>query len=250
MDKDIKLAAKLEQGLRDIYYNPKTGYRSSERLYRKALEDELNVKRKLVKEWLKSQDMYTRYKPVVRKHKFRKTYVDYLGEQIQMDLVDMRKYKNQNKGYYWILTAVEILSRYAFAIPVYRKDTNNMTKAVTEVLKQFKNRFDVHPRVAQFDDGKEFYNVGVKTLLEKHEIGCFSTKSDKKAAIVERFNRTLKTVMWKYFYSKGTYKWIDVLDQLLYRHNNTKHSTILMKPKDVNKKNEDQVWTTLYGHIC
>ena len=55
--------------------------------------------------------------------------------------------------------------------------------------------------------------------------------------------------MWKYFYSKGTYKWIDVLDQLLYKHNNTKHSTILMKPKDVNKKNEDQVWTTLYGHL-
>ena len=33
----------------------------------------------------------------------------------------MGKCKNQNKGYYWMLTAVEILSRYAFAIPVYRK---------------------------------------------------------------------------------------------------------------------------------
>ena len=67
MDKDIE----LEQALRDIYYNTKTG--SSERLYEKALEDGLNVCRKLVKEWLKSQDTYTRYKPVVRKHKFRKT---------------------------------------------------------------------------------------------------------------------------------------------------------------------------------
>ena len=47
----------------------------------------------------------------------------------------------------------------AFAVPVYRKDTNNMTKAVIELLKQFKGRFD---------DGKEFYNVGVKILLEKH----------------------------------------------------------------------------------
>ena len=49
------------------------------------------MNRKLVKEWLKSQDTYTRYKPVVRKYKFRKTFVDYLGEQIQMDLVDMGK---------------------------------------------------------------------------------------------------------------------------------------------------------------
>ena len=225
MDKEMELSAgsvQLEQGLRDIYYNPKTGYQSSERLYKKALEDGLNVNRKLVKEWLKSQDTYTRYKPVVRKHKFRKTFVNFLGDQIHMDLEDMGSYKNQNKGYYWILTAVEILSRYAFAVPVYRKDTNNMTKAITELLKQFKDRFDErYPKVAQFDDGKEFYNVGVKTLLEKHEIEYFSMKLDKKAAIVERFNRALKS-MWKYFYSKGTYKWIDILNQLVYNYNNTK----------------------------
>ena len=53
--------------------------------------------------------------------------------------------------------------------------------------------------------------------------------------------------MWKYFYSKETYKWIDVLDQLVYNYNNSKHSTILMQPKDVNKKNEDEVWNILYG---
>ena len=47
----------------------------------------------------------------------------------------MGKYKNQNKGYYRILTAVEILGRYVFAVSVYRKDANNMTKAVTELLK-------------------------------------------------------------------------------------------------------------------
>ena len=96
---------------------------------------------------------------------------------------------------------------------------------------------------------RSFTFVSVKTLLEKHDIKYFSTNSDKKAAVVERFNRTLKTAMWKYFYSKGTYKWIDILDQLVYNYNNTKHSTILMKPKDVNKKNEDEVWTTLYGHL-
>ena len=140
----------------------------------------------------------------------------------------MGSYKNQNKGYYWILTAIEILSRYAFAVPVYRKDTKNMTKAVTELLRQFKERFGEYPKLAQFDDGKEFYNVGVKSLLEKADIKYFFTRSDKKAAVVERFNRTLKTAMWKYFYSKGTYKWIDTLDELVYNYNNTKHSTILM----------------------
>ncbi|CAB3991167.1 integrase core domain-containing [Paramuricea clavata] len=62
--------------------------------------------------------------------------------------------------------------------------------------------------------------------LQKHDVRYFSTNSDKKAAIVERFNRTLKTMMWKYFYSKGTYNWVDVLDELTNNYNHTKHSSI------------------------
>ena len=83
-----------------------------------------------------------------------------------MDLVDMGKYASKNKGYRWILTAVEILSRYAFTMPVYRKDTKNMTKAVNLLLNNFKTRFGKYPNVAQ-------------------------------AAIVERFNRILKTMISK-----------------------------------------------------
>ena len=238
----------IEQELRDIYYKPETGYQSAERLCQKAKEKGLNVSGKIVKDCLKTQDTFTRYKPIVRRHKFQRTFVKDLADQIQMDLVDMGKYKNQNKGYYWILTAVEILSRYAFAIPVYRKDTKNMTKAVDELLKQFKERFGKYPKVAQFDEGKEFYNVGVKELLKKHNVEYFSTNSDRKAAIVERFNRTLKTSIWKYFYSKGTYNWINILSKLVNNYNQTKHSSILMRPADVNKSNKDQVWITLYGY--
>ena len=64
-----------EQGLRDIYYNPAEGYRSAERLYQKAKEKGLSVSRKMVREWLRTQDTYTRYRPIVRKHRYLKTFV-------------------------------------------------------------------------------------------------------------------------------------------------------------------------------
>ena len=236
-----------EQELRDLYYDPVSGYRSREKLYQKAIEKGLKICRREVKEWLETQDKYTIHKPIIRKHKFQKTYVKELADQIQLDLVDMGKYKHKNKGYYWILTGVEVLSRYAFAIPVYGKDTKNMTDAVKELLEEFKIGYNKYPNVVQFDEGKEFYNVGVKTLLENKKIKYFSTKSGKKAAIVERFNRTLKTMMWKYFYSNGTYNWVDVLDYLVENYNHTKHRSILMKPVDVNKTNGYQVWKTLFG---
>ena len=166
---------------------------------------------------------------------------------MQLDLVDMQKYSHKNKGNRWILTGIEILSRYAFAVPVYRKNTENMTKAVDLLLEKFKERFGKYPNVVQFDEGKEFYNVGVETLLKDHDVNYFSSKSEKKAAIVERLNRTLKTMMWKYFYREKTHNWVGVLDKLVENYNDTVHETIHMKPKDVNEKNENVVWITLYG---
>ena len=61
-----------EQELRDIYYDPSEGYQSVEKLYQKAKADGIKVSRRLVKEWLETQDTYTRYNPVIRKHKFQK----------------------------------------------------------------------------------------------------------------------------------------------------------------------------------
>ena len=177
-----------EQELRNLFYDPTTGFQSRERLYQKAKERGLKVSRREVKEWLETQDTYTRHKPFVKRHKFRKTYVNDLADQIQLDLVDMSKFSHKNQGYRWILTGIEILSRYGLAIPVERKDTLHMTEAVLNLLEDFKIGFGKYPNVVQFDDGKEFHNVGVKRLLEGKKIGYFSTKSDKKAAAVERFN--------------------------------------------------------------
>ena len=239
----------IEQELRDLYYNPEIGFQSAERLYQKAIEEGISVSRKKVNEWLRNQDTYTKFKPLVKKHKYLKTFVKDLGDQLQMDLVDMKKFKRENKGYYWILTGIEILSRFAFAIPVYRKDTENMTKGVARMMTEFKKRFSgKYPEVIQFDEGKEFYNVGVKSLLrDAYNVKYFSTHMGKKAAIVERFNRTLKTMMWKYFDSKETHKWLDVVDDILKNYNNTKHRSIGMKPIDVNEENKHEVWIKLFG---
>ena len=158
-----------------------------------------------------------------------------------MDLVDMGKYRYKNKGYYWILTAVEILSRYSFAIPVYRKNTENMTKAVDNLLEQFKTRSGKYPNVTQFDEGKEFHNVGVKTFLESKDVTYFSSYGPKKAAVVERFNRTLKTKMWKYFCAEKTHTWVNVLNDFVLNYNTSKNRSIQMKPVDANKTNEHQV---------
>ncbi len=111
-----------------------------------------------------------------------------------------------------------------------------MTAAVRELLRQFHDRFGTFPKLAQFDDGKELYNVGVKDLLDKHNVKYFSTLLEKKATVVKNLTETLKNSMWKYFYSVGNYKWTNVLEKLVSNYNHTKHSSIGMKHSDVNKR--------------
>ena len=93
-----------ERELRDIYYDPSAGYQSAGRLYQKAKERSLGVSRRAVRDWLKTQATYMRYTPITRKHKYRKTFVKDLVDQVQLDLVqldlvDMGKYGSKNKGY-------------------------------------------------------------------------------------------------------------------------------------------------------
>src|SRR5277367_5063068 len=69
---------------------------------------------------------------------------------------------------------------------------------------------------------------------------------DIKCAIVERFNRTLKSRMFKYFTAKGTRKYIDILDDLVVAYNSSHHRSINMRPIDVNKSNTPIVFKNLY----
>ncbi|CAB3980447.1 uncharacterized transposon-derived [Paramuricea clavata] len=244
----------MDLGLRELYFNVNGGYMSMEKLYRDAVKEDIpGVTRKKVKAWLETQNTYIVHKPTRVHFKTQRTYVDGLAQQLQLDLVDMQKYSRANKGYKWILTSIEILSRYAFVVPAYRKGTKDMVPAVEKILDQFHERFGRYPKVVQFDEGSEFYNNGVKALLERHDIHYFSTRlTGKKAAVVERFNRTLKTRMWKYFTEQGftekSMRWIDVLDNFIASYNHSKHRTIGMKPADVNETSKDKVWTKLYGY--
>ncbi|CAD7001699.1 unnamed protein product [Ceratitis capitata] len=105
------------------------------------------------------------------------------------------------------------------------------------------------PKNLQTDDGKEFYNANFKRLLQTKNINHYSTFSSLKASIIERFNRTLKGMMWKEFSFRGTHKWIDIYKDLINDYNNTIHSTIRMTPNDVNSSNEQHLLDTVYSNL-
>jgi len=85
--------------------------------------------------------------------------------------------------------------------------------------------------------------------MKRYEINHYSTFSTLKASIVERFNRTLKELMWREFSFNGKYTWLQIYKELINNYNNRKHRTIKMKPIDVNAKNEKQILMRSYNHL-
>jgi len=175
------------------------------------------------------------HKPARRNYPRRKFDIRGLDETWQADLVEMQPYSRENQGIRYLLTVIDVFSKYAWAIPVKRKTGEDVATAMKSVLK--KGRV---PQNLQVDRGKEFYNTNFQNLMEKYRINMYSTYSNLKASIYERFNRTLKNNMWKKFSLRGNYKWLDILPRLIEAYNNRRHQTTGMKPTEA-VVNEDAV---------
>jgi hypothetical protein len=166
-----------------------------------------------------------------------------LDQQWQADLVEMQPWANKNRNYRYILTVVDLLSRYAFARPLLSKTPEQVIEALRSIFATEGRK----PRLLQTDQGKEFENRHVRAFLQQHGIEQFSVKSPFKAAVVERFNRTLKEKMWRYLTYKNTEQWVNVLPKLIHGYNQSHHRVIGQAPASVNAENAMEIWHHLYG---
>ena len=117
-----------------------------------------------------------------------------------------------------------------------------LVRAFDKILKQGR----CQPNRLETDRGKEFYNRTFQRWLDEQGIQHFSTEGDAKASVVERFNRTLKERLYRYFTAANTLKFDDVLPELVQGYNATRHRSIGMAPQDVTWDNEEAVWKRLY----
>ena len=239
--KNKKKSINKQHAIQTLYRDPTQpgslgGVHRFARAHRKAWKD--------AKRALEGDLAYTLHKPVRRRFPTLRVRVMGMDHQWVADLVDMQKLASKNKGYKYLLTIVDALSKYAWVQPLKEKTSTNMVQAFREVLKR---AFPRHPRRLQTDEGKEFYNAPLQRYFQQNKIHHFSTAGDTKAALVERFNRTLKGRMYRYFTAANTLRYEDVLQELVQGYNATPHRSIKMAPQDVTKSNEAKVWETLYG---
>ncbi|GFT37573.1 putative uncharacterized transposon-derived protein F54H12.3 [Trichonephila clavipes] len=232
----------MHQDLAAFYENPEVpnSFGGVEALHRSVKG---KYSKKDVKHWLSQKDAYTLHKPVRHKFQRNRVFVSDIDRQFQADLVDMQSLAEFNKGYKYLLTCIDLFSKFAWAVPLKDKFGKSVKSGLEIIFKERK------PKVLQTDAGKEFLNKIVQNYLKNLNVNFFFTNNETKASIVERFNRTLKTKMWKYFTEFNTKNYIDVIDKLIHSYNHSYHRSIKMEPVSVSRHNRKQVLKNLYGGL-
>ena len=172
---------------------------------------------------------YTMHKPR-RRLPTLLVVVHSMDDQWVADLVEMQPLKKWNRGIRYLLTVVDVLSKYAWVEPLKNKTGQAVAAAFERILKRARGQ---QPLRLQTDAGKEFDNRTFQALITRRKIHHFSTYGDTKSSVVERFNWTLRECMYRYFTACNTYRYVDALPALVQGYNVTKHRSIGMAPHDV-----------------
>ena len=134
------------------------------------------------------------HKPIKRNFTRRRVIANHIDEIWCSDLVEMQQFSKWNKGYRYLLMVLDVFSKYGWIVPLKDKKGETVAEAFKKIFKEGRK-----PQYLWTDKGKEYYNKHVKELLDKNKITLYSTENEEKSSVCERWNRTIKTQMWKQF---------------------------------------------------
>ena len=195
------------------------------------------------REWTMSQDAYTLHRQTRRKFPRRKVITVGVDHLWQTDLADMSSISRYNDDKKFLLCCIDTFSRYAFVKAIPNKGSITVRNAFDQILTESGRQ----PTHLQSDKGKEYTNALMASHLRRLGINFYTSENDDiKCAIVERFQRTLKQKIWRMFTRNKSYRYVDVLDDLVHSYNSTWHSTIKMAPAEVNAQNEKELYPPRY----
>ena len=141
------ISSDVKEKLGDLYYNQKNIF-GRDKLYHLARERGIDVSRRQLWGWLKSQMLHQIYQPAEESKELQSTVLNKLHEQIGIDLVDMSNYNYDN--YKYILTGIDLYSKKAYSIALKDFTQKGVNKGIREIIKKSQ------PKSIRSDNGSEF----------------------------------------------------------------------------------------------
>ena len=134
-----------------------------------------------------------------------------------------------NKGIRYLLSAIDLFSKYTWVVPLKDKKGTAIVNAFQSILDNSKRK----PNKVWTDHGGEFYNNVFKRWLKDNNVKIYSTYNEGKSVVAERFIKTLKNKIYKHMTAISKNVYFDVLDDIVDEYNNKYPRKIKMKTIDV-----------------
>ena len=227
--------------LRKLYYDLSAGLWSINKLYDKLKAQGVRLPLKTIKQFLQDQEVAQVFleRPI-------KTYFPLIADapfhRIQVDLLDVSNENYvKNRNVQFLLVCIDVYTRYVIVVPQRNKSEAECTRSLRRVLLQITELAGPYGVPIQMDSDNEpaFLSRGFQRLCaENHLEQHLNVPGDYKSkGIVERFNRTLRSLLQKFMVAFRTEIWIDKLPELVFNYNNTTHRTLKKTPTQAIENN-------------
>ena len=200
----------------------------SKKTYNMIYERHIGITQDEVKKYVRNCPTCIRNTSIKEKTDITPVVSDGPLQHIQIDLVDFLSYAEHNDGYSYVLTMIDIFSRYVWAIPLCDKEGGTIH---TELLKFFMNFGPVTK--LQADNGSEFITTVLKHTCEVFGIKLVHGRArhPQSQGKIERFNQTLGRHLTKMMWDEvEKVQWIDILPSFIIAYNKVSHEAHKKSP--------------------
>lgn len=225
----------IRKVLTKMYFHAESGRNGIHSFFDQIRQRFHGITRADVSTYLRGRAEHQRFEKE-RPKLYQPTIVHAPNQQWQIDYIIMNKNPWENLGFKYILTVVDVFSKYAFAFPTKTRESEEQEIALRHL-------FDAGyiPRLLKSD--REFKTTLMKKLAKEYGFKLLwsSAYNPNSHAVIERFNQTLRNLIARWLEVHDTKIWLDVLQQLIYNYNHTKHSGTGERPADVYLDGDEKI---------
>ena len=216
----------MENNISKMYYDPKTGFLSASKLYKKLHPVYPEIKLKEIQAFIDKQYSAQLNKQVKKPKKYNTIFSPAPRNNFQMDIIVYDRYAFHN--YKYILVVIDVYSRYVACRAMTNRNMSTILAKTKDIFKEMGV-----PNNLNCDN--EFNKKEFNKFVQDHNITMYYSQPDEinKNAIVERFNRTIAELLQRWRTATGKYDWYKVLPAICQNYNNTFHRTIKDTPSNL-----------------
>ena len=223
---------KEKQEIITNYYSNLLGnaYRNSTNLHQRLMKEFIGISRKDVNDTLKNIEIKQLILPIEENKITKPLITEKTFQQWECDLIDVSSVSKQNDNVNFILTVIDIFSKYAFCEILKNKSAKSVSYCMQQIILRFGS-----PQIISCDNGSEFISSEFNELCQRFNIKLQHSLPFKPSSqgAIEIFNKTLKNYMFRYMTEHKSKRYVDNLQLFCYSYNTTQHSTIRHTPYEV-----------------